>query len=319
MKRRYDNYDYDEAYQYDLDREITKKAKDRFRNLNPSMSDFEKQWKEQQSKLEDWEYERLLKDGKIECLYRTSTIKCKNIKSGKEIAEIMIYPSFYSRLDFPRTKKKSETKASQRNLNDKNARRYLIRLANINFGEGDIWATFGWDDEHKPNDIDRAKKDITNFIKRVNRKRQKLGFENAKYIYVLAVEKYVRPHFHILISGDGIDRDELEKMWGKCKRPNTRRVKPDDDFLLTGLATYISQNPHGTKRWTPSKNLKKPPEPTRSYSKFKKRKVEKMAKNHTELKQNLEKTYAGYRFLDAEVKYNKVTAAFYIYARMCRN
>ena len=217
------------------------------------------------------------------------------------------------------TKQKRETRPSQKNLNEKNARRYLIRLANINFGKGDIWATFGWNDDCLPDDVDRAKKDITNFIKRINRRRKKAGLENAKYIYILAFDGYKRPHFHILLSGDGVDRDELEELWGKCDRPNTRRIKPDDDFLITGLATYITQNPHGTKRWCPSKNLKKPPEPTRSYSKFKKSKVERMAKDNEVLKEQMEKAYPGFRYLDAEVKYNGINAAFYIYARMVRN
>lgn len=319
MKRRYDNYDYDEAYQYELNKEIEKAAKEQFRKENPLVDDFEEQWKEQQEKLEEWEYEKLLKEGRVNCLYRTSTIKCRNIKSGKEFAEVMIYPSFCNRKDMPRTRKKRETKQAQKNLNDKNARRNLIRLANINFGAGDIWATFGWDDEHIPDSKDRAKKDVTNFIKRVNRKRKKQGLENIKYIYVLAIDNYTRPHFHILMSGDGIDRDELEEMWGKCKRPNTRRVKPDENFGLIGLAEYISRNPHGTKRWHSSKNLERVPEPTRSYSKFKKRKVERMAKNYEVLKQNIEKEYMKYRMLDAEVRYNKITAAFYIYARMVRD
>ena len=108
-KRSYDNYDYNEAYQYDLDKEIEKAAKEKFRRENPLLIDFEEQWKEQQAKLEEWEYERLLKEGKVESLYRTSTIKCKNIKSGKEIAEVMIYPSFYNRADMPHTKKNRET------------------------------------------------------------------------------------------------------------------------------------------------------------------------------------------------------------------
>ena len=54
-----------------------------------------------------------------------------------------------------------------------------------------------------------------------------------------------------------MDRDELEDMWKKCDRKNTRRIKPDEDFLITGLATYITTNPRGTKRWCASKNLKK--------------------------------------------------------------
>lgn len=36
---------------------------------------------------------------------------------------------------------------------------------------------------------------------------------NIKYIYVLAFDGYVRPHFHILMTGDGMDRDELESLW----------------------------------------------------------------------------------------------------------
>lgn len=35
QKRRYDNYDYNEAYQYDLDKEIEKAAKEKFRRENP--------------------------------------------------------------------------------------------------------------------------------------------------------------------------------------------------------------------------------------------------------------------------------------------
>lgn len=82
-------------------------------------------------------------------------------------------------------------------------------------------------------------------------------------------------------------------MWGKCDRPNTRNISPDENFLLTGLATYITQNPHGTKRWCPSKNLKKPDEPKRSYSKFRKAKVEKMAFDSSVLQAEKEKGISG--------------------------
>ena len=37
------------------------------------------------------------------------------------------------------------------------------------------------------------------------------------------------------------------------------------------------------------------------------------------LKEQMEKAYPGFRYLDAEVKYNGINAAFYIYARMVRN
>lgn len=288
MGKTYDNYDYEEAYQKQIDT------------------------------LEEWELERLMQTGKVNCLYRTTTIKSRNEKSGAEMLESMVYPSFPNREDVPKTAKKRETGQAQKNLNDKNARRYLIRLANINFSKGDIWATFGWDDDNMPEDEERAEKDIKNFIARINYRRRKAGLENAKYIYIPAIDGYARPHFHILISGDGMDRDELEDLWTKCERKNTRRVKPDDDFLITGIATYITQNPHGTKRWRSSKNLKKPDAPTRSYRKFNRKKVNGMVRDFEELKAQMEKAYPGFKFLDAEVKYNDKVAAFYIYARMIK-
>lgn len=289
MKRKYyDDYDYEEA----LDR--------------------------QAEKLQEWELERMIARQEVPCLYRTTTNKAENIISGDILLESQVYPSFLSKGDMPVTKKRRETKPSQKKLNDRNSRRYCIRLACINFGKGDIWGTFGWNDDTMPADEKAAKKDITNFIKRINYRRKREGKENIKYIYILAFDGKVRPHFHILMTGEGMDRDDLEEMWGKCDRPNTRRIKPDENFLLTGLATYISNNPRGTKRWCASKNLKRPPEPTRSYSKFRRGKVNRMVKNHEVMREEMEKAYPGYTFLDAEVKYNEQLALFYIYARLIK-
>ena len=54
MKKVYDNYDYEEAYQKQIDT------------------------------LEEWEIERIVKDGKVDCLYRTTTIKSKIIKAERK-------------------------------------------------------------------------------------------------------------------------------------------------------------------------------------------------------------------------------------------
>ena len=56
-----------------------------------------------------------------------------------------------------RSIKKDNDKA-QRNLNDKNARKYVERLINENFTDRDLWLTFTYDNEHLPpdGDIDAA-------------------------------------------------------------------------------------------------------------------------------------------------------------------
>ena len=166
MKRKtFDNYDYEEAFPVELDRDIQKKARKNFEKEHPlQVPDYEEQWKEQQEKLKEWELERLLKEGKVESLYRTTTTKAKNLQSGSELLEAQIYPSFCHKADVPHTKKGRESKPSQKNLNDKNSRRYFIRLANINFGENDLWCTFTWDKEHIPADEAAADRDIANFI-----------------------------------------------------------------------------------------------------------------------------------------------------------
>ena len=288
MKRYYDDYDLEEAY------------------------------KEQADKLQEWELERLVEEGRVPCLYRTTTIKSRNKENGKELLESQVYPSFPKREDMPKTKRRRETKPSQKNLNDRNSKRYLMRLACINFGKGDIWATFGWNDSCMPKDMEAARRDIKNFIARMNRRRKKTGEGNIKYIYILAFDGKARPHFHMLMTGKGIDRDELESLWGKCDRPNTRRIAPDEKFMILGLASYVSNNPHGTKRWCASKNLDKPGKPTRSYTKFTRRKVNRMVKSYEELRREMEQAYKGYTFLDAEVRYSAQLALFYIYARMIR-
>lgn len=284
-KKTYDNYDYEEAYQKQIDT------------------------------LEEWELERLLKEKKVNSLYRTTTTK-----AGNQV-EIDIYPSFGKKADVPRTKRKRESKPSQKNLNDRRARRYLNQLTAANFGSGDLWGTFGYDDEHLPEDIEDAQRIFTNFIRRINRKRKKEGKENLKYIYVTEYsddpKRKIRCHHHIIFSGD-CDRDEIEKMWKHGTRPQTKRLDPDSDTHLTGLVTYITKDPKGKKRWSASKGLKKP-EVSRSYSKFGKRTVEKMAVDRDFLERQLKAKYPDHKFIDAEVRINNINDGFYIYARMVRD
>ena len=78
------------------------------------------------------------------------------------------------------------------------------------------------------------------------------------------------------------------------------------------------KDPKGRKRWKTSKGLKKPTV-TRSYSKFGKTTVKKMAFDRALLEKQLAKKYKGARFVDAAVYQNEINGGFYIYARMVRD
>lgn len=282
-KKYYDNYDYEEAY------------------------------KEQIEKLEEAEAERIAKKGKG-AGYRTTTTE-----AGKMI-EVDIYPTFNVRHDMPRTKRGRESRPAQKNLNDKRARRYLNQLASANFGKGDLWGTFTYRAGEEPESIEDAEKKFGNFIRRINRRRKRAGKENIKYIYVTEWEdgeKGVRCHHHAILSGD-VDRDEIEQLWYHGDRTETKRLAPDPDTHIAGLVHYITKDPKGKKRWKTSKGLKKPTI-TRSYSKFGKTKVRKMACDYTLLESELKKKYKNARFVDAKVYQNEINGGFYIYARMVRD
>lgn len=282
-KKYYDNYDYEEAYN------------------------------EQIEKLEEAEAERIAKKGKG-AGYRTTTTE-----AGRMI-EVDIYPTFNVRHDMPRTKRGRESRPAQKNLNDKRARRYLNQLASANFGKGDLWGTFTYRAGEEPESIDDAEKKFGNFIRRINRRRKRAGKENIKYIYVTEWEdgeKGVRCHHHAILSGD-VDRDEIEQLWYHGDRTETKRLAPDPDTHITGLVHYITKDPKGKKRWKTSKGLKKPTI-TRSYSKFGKTKVRKMACDYTLLESELKKKYKNARFVDAKVYRNEINGGFYIYARMVRD
>ena len=126
----------------------------------------------------------------------------KEITAGDQF-EIEIYPQFRSMDEVPpegRTIKKDNNKA-QKNLNDKNARKYVERLINENFSDRDIWMTLTYDDAHLPpdGDVDAAIKNVQKYIRRINYQRKKRGLPNAKYVYVTAYnpDAEIRWHHHI--------------------------------------------------------------------------------------------------------------------------
>ena len=276
--------------------------------------DFEEAYQKQIDTLEDWEVEQVIRKKKLGMVYMTKTTK-----AGNQM-ELDIYPAFGSRHDLPRGKKKKASREAQKSLNGRRAKRKLINLINANFGKGDLYCTFTYDDDHLPEGPEDARKIFGNFIKRVNRLRKKQGRENVKYIFVTEYnndEKGIRCHHHAVMSGD-MDRDDLEKLWRHGKRNQTRRIEPDKNTHLTGMATYLAKDPKGKKRWGYSKGLKKP-KVTKALGKFSKKRVERMAKDYEYLKEQAEKRYPGYCFIDSESRVNEVDGGLYIFVRMVRN
>jgi hypothetical protein len=242
------------------------------------------------------------------------TYRVKTIKSGKML-ESEIYPLWKNRSEATRAKKEIESRKVQKNLNDKNAKKNIIRKINTNFTDEDLAIDLTY--KGSPPDEEQARKDIQNYIRRVREYRRKNGLPELKYIYVIEFDtdgKKKRVHHHMLMNS--MDRDVAEKLWGKGYA-NARRLQPNE-FGLEGIARYITKDPKGTKRWCASRNLQEP-KITIADHKITKRQAEKIARNQNEAAAIFEKIYKGYKFNDINVKYSDYVSGAYLYARMRAN
>lgn len=149
------------------------------------------------------------------------------------------------------------TTEEQQKRNLEIARKKLTRTINANFGAADYFLTLTYDGAIEAAD---AKKKIANFFRRLKRWRLKNGQGDLKYISVL--ETKGRCHHHVILNGlMGLSLKEaweiLFNLWGEGYIFLKRLKKSQED---TRLANYITKEniKKNAKRWSQSRNLKKP-------------------------------------------------------------
>ena len=212
------------------------------------------------------------------------------------------------------------TREAQQRANDERSRIHLIQIVEANFTEKDV--AIGLDYAGQAPEPERVDKDVRNFIARVKRARKKMGLPELKYVYAIGGDEMPaagysgkRPHIHMMMSG-GIDRDELERMWGKG-RANCDRLQPRDEGL-GGIAVYFTRQKQdrppqkGVRKWRGSRNLKQP-EPRSRDARMPNSRVKRIARDfRNEAKEVMEKLYPGYQLQDVVVKYSDIVDGVYI-------
>ena len=233
-------------------------------------------------------------------------IREKKIYCGKKYMEVDIYNFSLqnARASRGRSKKEKVSLPSQKNQNEKNAKRSFIQAAETNFHTGDIYLTLTYAKEMLPKTVDDGIKIVSNYIKRIRRKLKKQNLKKLKYMIVTEYrtakeqvvtgleeediqgedreEKPIRMHHHLLISCE-LSRDELEDLW-RCRRKkgekkgkkigraNARIIQEDDSTGIYALASYLAKSPAGKRRWTCSQNLERPVQRTNDY-KYSRKKI----------------------------------------------
>lgn len=278
---------------------------------------------------EDYDYENeykkeLKKKSEVEDLRLNNNYVYmrKTITSGN-VVECEIYPVWKCKSDMPRKRTGKTTRKAQKNLNDKNRRKTIVRYINNNFGAEDIFLTLTYPDGYIPTE-ERALKDMKNYIAKVRRRRKKDGIkEPFKYIYVISYDNdpenstAIRIHHHIIMSK--MNRDVAEELWN-IGRANSKRLQPDD-FGLEGVARYMAQQPQKKKdqrrgkRFGHSTNLKKP-KITYDRTTLTNRRAENMILKENDYKEYFEKRYKNCDYLDCKTYKSDLFPGVYFYARL---
>ena len=208
---------------------------------------------------------------------------------------------------------KKQSREAQRRVNMRNAQKRLARLLNANFGPGDLLGHFTCAQGAKE---EQARRQVKNFISRLRRRATKAG-KKLKYVYVIettGAEGKMKYHVHMALNGGWIDRDALEAAWGQgLARVDRCKDQPGG---LKGFALYITQRKATqekllSRRWACSQNLRQPVVRT-SYSRFRRRDMDKMAAEAADFSA-LAKKFPGYEIVERpEVKYSDYLPGAYI-------
>ena len=247
--------------------------------------------------------------------------KRRTTVSGQRI-DAEVFPVFGRRMrgELRRARTGNGTPDAQKKGNRDRSILKAVQIVEANFTEKDIALALTYRGEAP--DQERVDKDLRNFIDRVKRKRRKMGLPELKYWASIGGDEMPsagysgkRPHIHVFMSG-GINRDELEEMWGKGYA-NVDRLQPGNDGLAA-IATYFAKQIQDRKvkknarRWRGSKNLVHPIPRARpaKISNARVRRITYDFKN--EAKQVMEKLYPGYVMQECHVRYSDYVPGVYI-------
>ena len=227
-----------------------------------------------------------------------SYIREKTVYCGKQYKEVDIFTYSAGQKQAvqrgARSNKRKVSEPKQKNLNDKNARRYFTQTATLNYGSDPeaLHVTTTYNDKYLPATLEEAERKVRNFIRKVQYARKKAGLPPLKYMLVTVyvcdrqTGEPVRVHHHILMNG-GLDRDMVENLWRERRRRgrkegdrtgycNADRLQADENGIAA-LCSYLVRQASGKKRWTSSHNLERPTYCTAD-GKFSHRQVEKWAR-----------------------------------------
>lgn len=185
------------------------------------------------------------------------------IKAGvvTEVRDILMDVSPSPRPRKKRGRYTGKSKASQIERNLRESAMQLARIINGNFGPGDLWLTWRYDDTRLPGDHDSAEHEALLAIRRLSRAYERVYGRKLLWVLVTAdvsakTGEPVRLHHHLVVPN--MDWALLAKVW-PADQMSVRHLDGRRDY--TDVARYMCRNVSRKPRrnaWHASRGMKKP-------------------------------------------------------------
>lgn len=277
-------------------------------------------------------------------------IREKKTISGR-LLEVDYYPVNRAGRRVPNNIPPPKTKAqieAQQKYEKKRREKALIRKINANFGKDDYFLHPTYAPGCAPFELERARKDIKNYFKRIDRRRKKelkrvsaelkaippddiklrdirnqllkkrrilrkplkWGYIIERVIYKTGVNAG-KPnyHFHIFISG-GLSQDEMERIWGKGFKVNARRYKPVE-FGPAAAARYMLKDPQGERSYNFNRQCKEPLVKVRD-GVCSRGRLEKTCRERVDDNGYWQRKFKGYKLLHTYPVFNQYNGQWYL-------
>lgn len=182
----------------------------------------------------------------------------KEVPAGDTIEFFKTQSSRYG-YNLPRSENTGSTPRAVERNNQRMAEDALRQLLNENFVDGDLHVVFKYFLLYRPKTPEEAQKDFAMWVRRMRPKLQKLKIE-MKYVYAVGIGERGAVHIHVVLNS--MDIGYIRECWSKGSIYYTQLYT---DGQYRELANYIikqtigmRENGWSGRRYTPSKNLRRP-------------------------------------------------------------
>jgi len=225
--------------------------------------------------------------------------------------DVKIYSVFDGAPKGRRRRFRPTTEVQQR-LNDWNSAQRLNHLIEENFTDRDVWIHPTFRNDTLPQNDEDFKRIFRNFVRRLGRAYKRAGAE-LKYIAILEKSDAGRYHIHMIVNSV-LSAAEIRDLWGLGWI--TENPLEFTEEGLKGLADYLTKYKLIVNRYLRSRNLREPEQRERD-GRYTQREARALARN-PEDREQWEKLYPGYTFIDCRPFFNSVNGGVYLSVRLWR-